>query len=411
MPRMHPPSHRTARHRRSLFLPVMAVVGVFAALSGAPAVAADTGFTAGTETLYVSSQFPISGDPQTQQQTAATRAVAPAAAAPALTPVGQPVNSWATVATLPGAVVHDVVFPTANVGYAAAELGQVWKTTDGGNTWIKILDRGFPYYFYGIDALSADRIVVSGFNNANFNAISAETDDGGKTWSPDQVFSTRGWADRIRFAGTAHGLALSLISLTGPNAAWDSTSSHTWEQNTPDPNGGWFGDQFTLLSDLHAYASGITFCASTTAGASWACRPSVDPVFDGPTEFVNDADGWVGGGEILPNVAGWLHRTTDGGQTWTDRVLTTPWPIRQIHFLNPNVGWATGGNVYSGVGGIDFTSDGGKTWVQDLNTGTEVGSCADHASGAGQTTVWCIGFTVGATGFTSSVYRTTVVTP
>ncbi|HZC51178.1 MAG TPA: hypothetical protein VE441_01585 [Mycobacterium sp.] len=392
----------------------MGATALLLGLSGAyPVLAvAGTGYVAGTETRYVSSQFPISGAAPVQQQMAATRAVDPAAAASAvLAPVGQPANTWATVATLTGAVVHDVVFPTAFVGYAAAELGQVWKTTDGGTTWIKILDRGFPYYFYGIDALSADRIVVSGFNDMNFHAIGAETDDGGKTWSPDQTFSSAGWADRIRFVGAAHGLALSLISLHGPNAAWRSTSSHTWEENILDPNGGWFGDQFTLLTNLHAYASGITFCASATAGASWACRPSIDEVFDGPTEFVNDTDGWVGGGEILPNVAGWLHRTTDGGQTWSDRVLNTPWPIRQIHFLTPKVGWATGGNVFSHVGGIYFTNDGGQTWVQDLDTGTEVGSCADHPSGAGQTTVWCIGFSVGATGFSSSVYRTTVVNP
>lgn len=62
----------------------------------------------------------------------------------ALTPVGHPTNTWTKLANLPGATVHDVAFASPTVGYAAAELGQIWKTTDGGNTWTEVLNRGFP---------------------------------------------------------------------------------------------------------------------------------------------------------------------------------------------------------------------------------------------------------------------------
>ena len=58
-------------------------------------------------------------------------------------------NSWRLQATLSG-VVTDLAFPSATVGYAAAELGRVWKTTDGGETWNSIMDLGFPYYWYGV---------------------------------------------------------------------------------------------------------------------------------------------------------------------------------------------------------------------------------------------------------------------
>ena len=52
-----------------------------------------------------------------------------------------------------------------SVGYAAAELGQVWKTTDGGEHWNRIMNLGFPYYWYGVYALDADNVVISGFDN------------------------------------------------------------------------------------------------------------------------------------------------------------------------------------------------------------------------------------------------------
>jgi photosystem II stability/assembly factor-like uncharacterized protein len=180
---------------------------------------------------------------------------------------------------------------------------------------------------------------------------------------------------------------------------------------TPDPNGGWFGYQFTLLKDQTAYASGINYCTSANIGATWTCGPPADSVYDGPTEFVSDKIGWTGGGEISPNVEGWLHRTTDGGASWSGRVLGTAWPIREIEFLNRKVGWATGGNIYSTVGGIYYSADGGKTWSQDLTTEDEIGSCAYQNIANGQTQIWCIGDAYNGNSFSSNVYSTTVTTP
>jgi len=121
--------------------------------------------------------------------------------------------------------------------------------------------------------------------------------------------------------------------------------------------------------------------------------------------------GRSGGGEISPNVEGWLHRTTDGGATWSGRVLDTPWPIRQIEFLNGKIGWAAGGDIYSGVGGITFSSDGGKKWTEDIDTGDEVDACDHRSLGNGQTQVWCIGMAYNGSTFSSNVYSTVVTTP
>ena len=42
-----------------------------------------------------------------------------------------PSNTWQLLSTVPGTIIHDISFPTAKIGYAAAELGLIWKTTDG----------------------------------------------------------------------------------------------------------------------------------------------------------------------------------------------------------------------------------------------------------------------------------------
>ena len=303
-------------------------------------------------------------------------------------------HAWKKQATLPGAVIHDISFPTTTVGFAAAELGQVWKTTDGGATWTEVMNANFPYYWYGIHAFSPTNVVVSGFNDSNFQGILRWSKDGGATWSSDVVLTTSGWLFRVRFANAKVGLVIDGLNLNAANAGhYTSDGGGTgtdWTAVVPDPSGGWFGNQFSLLPNSHARASGITYCSSTNDGATWTCGPPVDSVFDGPVFFASDTAGWVGGGEISPSVEGWVHRTTDGGNTWSARTLDGPWPIREIMFLDSNSGWAAGGNLYTGVGGIYYSSDGGQTWNVDVTTNAEMGACDSHHDSA-HYQIWCAG--------------------
>jgi photosystem II stability/assembly factor-like uncharacterized protein len=359
---------------------------------------------------YVSGHQRIIGKSQEQS------AVRPAGLSPrasAMTPAGKPANTWTKLANLPNAVVHDVTFVSPTEGYAAAELGQVWKTTDGGNHWTKILNRGFPDYYYGIYA-SGQTIMATGFDDNTLDGLLSASADGGSSWD-DTDLGHDMWAGRIRFAHPLkHGLIMNGqgLSSPAPNTAWTSRKGAHWQTDVPDPNGGWFGYQFTLLNHKSAFASGISYCKSGDAGATWNCAPPADSVFDGPTEFVTDKVGWTGGGEISPDVAGWVHRTTDGGTTWSDRVLNSPWPIRQITFLNRKIGWAAGGNVYSNAGGIYYSANGGNRWVLDADTGDEMGACDHQPIGDGsQTQVWCVGFQFNGSTFSSDVYSTIVDTP
>ena len=363
---------------------------------------------AATSSRYVSARIPFNGP---SMEIGAVRPAGLSPRAPERTPAGRPSNTWTKLANLPGATVHDVAFASPTVGYAAAELGQVWETTDGGMTWKEVLNRGFPYYYYGI-SVAGQKVVASGFDDNNSEAILSQSNDGGATWSADTILSTNAWGGRVRFTnGLKNGLAMSGEGYAVPNAAWWRIKPGKWAQVTPDPNGGWFGYQFTLLKDQTAYASGINYCKSADTGATWTCAPPADSVFDGPTEFVSDSVGWTGGGEISPQIEGWLHRTTDGGTTWSGRVLNSPWPIREIEFLDRKIGWAAGGDVYSNVGGIYFSSDGGRKWTLDTSTGDEVGSCAYQNLGTGQTQVWCIGDAYNNNSFSSNVYSTVVTTP
>jgi len=311
-------------------------------------------------------------------------------------------NPWKLEATLPGAVIHDISFLNAKVGYAAAEAGQVWKTTDGGAHWKEILNLSFPWYWYGVHAFNAKDVVISGIydSSTNFEGIIRWSHDGGATWTNDIVLTSTAFVQRIRFANRKDGLIMDLVDRATNSAQYTTDGGATaagWTNVVSNPDGGWFQLEFSLLPNLHARASGINYCDSTDAGAVWTCGPSIDSVFDGETFFVNDKVGWVSGGEISPKVEGWVHRTTDGGKTWSGRTLDDPWPIREIRFVTPNIGWAAGGNIYSKVGGMYFSRNGGKTWSLDVNTGAEMDACDSKPVGT-KFQVWCAGYNSSFTG-------------
>ena len=92
-----------------------------------------------------------------------------------------------------------------------------------------------------------------------------------------------------------------------------------------------------------------------------------------------------------------MHRTADGGKTWSGRTLDIGWPIREILFLTPKIGWAVGGNLYTGVGGMYFSTSGGQTWSLDADTGAEMSSCDSKHRGK-RVQVWCAGYNAALNG-------------
>ncbi len=365
----------------------------------------------GNPTHHVSGTVPIASS---QRELSAERGDARDAPVvqPSSTGLAAQGHTWQLLTTLPGVIIHDISFPTAKIGYAVGELGEVWKTTDGGNKWVQqVLSNAGNDYFYGVDALTAEKVVITGFYDSSSGSygVFRWTENGGSTWSSDMNPGPE-WLQQVRFVKKLDGIIMPLAAAgNSPTTAEYTTDGGAtlsdWNSAVANPSGAWFAPQFSLLNDLHARASGINFCTSLTGGSQWSCVPSVDSVFDGPVFFLNDKDGWVGGGEISPNVEGWMHVTTNGGKSWSDRTLDGPWPIRSVLFLNSKTGWAGGGNVYTNVGGIYFSTDGGNTWAVDVTTNSEMGSCAQRAISGGHHQLWCAGFNYNGS-FNSVIYST-----
>jgi uncharacterized repeat protein (TIGR03803 family) len=306
---------------------------------------------------------------------------------------------WTQLATWEGTLVNDLAFPTAEIGFAAGQLGQVWKTTDGGSHWTPVMSLGSPYYWHGIAALNTNDVVVSGHDDGGM-ALLRWSHDGGSTWGPIinlgpyQLF-------RVRFADSKNGLALD----DAGNAFSTTNGGETGSDWTRSETGADFlGIQFSLLPDfLLARAAGTKFCVSFVP-SPWLCGPPIDKPSDDAVFFVDLDHGWVGGGEAGPEKpTGWVQFTTDDAATWSGRTLSSPWPVQEIRFVDRQNGWAVGGNAEV-VGGIYSSKDGGQTWSLDFQNGYEMVSCAQATTQSGEVRVWCVGDTISG----SALYAQTV---
>jgi photosystem II stability/assembly factor-like uncharacterized protein len=276
--------------------------------------------------------------------------------------------------TVPGGVyLRAISMASAQVGFAAGELGKVLRTTDGGDTWQYVLNQGFPYYYYGCQAIDEQTVIVSGFQNQSGEGIIRWSEDGGQTWGPVVALPGPGgvkWLAHVEFIDPDRGIV---------EAAWAGGIHRTTNGGRTaddwtyvEPSGSWFLGTFTYLPDGRVWLAGIDIVNSPDHGVSWSQLPSTSAIFDGPIAILESNQGFVGGGTISPAVAGWVYETSDGGSSWSPSpVLTTPYPVRGLMLLDEDRAWAVGGNVFTNVGGIWGTTDGGETWALEQNTANE----------------------------------------
>ncbi|MBK9271598.1 MAG: hypothetical protein IPM48_08360 [Saprospiraceae bacterium] len=91
-------------------------------------------------------------------------------------------ESWFKVAGFPFSPpadwIRNIVFVNDQLGFACADIGRLYKTTDGGSKWIR-LESGTEEALMGLD-FANEKVGVA----VGFNGTIVMTDDGGDTWNP-----------------------------------------------------------------------------------------------------------------------------------------------------------------------------------------------------------------------------------
>ena len=239
------------------------------------------------------------------------------------------------------------VFGTANL-----------KTKDGGITW-KPLTISVPYGDYLATGvfLNAD----TGFYADAYNLY--KSTDGGNTWALKNKDTNTPVTTPITFYNASFGFyanGLTLYRTTNGGETWSASLT---------PLG--LGLRNICIADQNTvYTTGIgmPLYKTTDGGTTWTSTNFGSNQIILSIHFFDARNGLAGG------TSGLLLRTTDGGQTWTQ--LSTPMQldILNFQFVDKLHGYAyTAYDEGQGGAQIYETRDGGLNWTQILQPGNGYG--------------------------------------
>ncbi len=322
--------------------------------------------------------------------------------------------TWKTLSTPPPAIRYDdIFFVNPQVGWAIDpfdtiyytsgttldsifHIGRVYKTIDGGQTWIIQLDSSRNHFrsLAFVDSLHGWLFSFGVFpGDVGYDStLITETTDGGETW-----FTPKGNIEGDKPAGICgvrvvnKDVVYGVGRWNGPPYLLKTTNAgKTWK--SIDMSG-----YASMLIDCHFWTvdSGIVvggFDTNTTplilftsdGGEHWEVRYRGTDKFKEwcwKISFPSTNIGYVSVETF--DRQGYLLKTTDKGSTWQPITIPGSFNLEGVGFINDTVGWAGGWNAYAYV-----TTNGGETWragIVGMNVnrfhffGDSIGYCAGQS--------------------------------
>jgi hypothetical protein len=236
-------------------------------------------------------------------------------------------TNWSTVATLDSRAVYDIAFAPDGTAYAGTIDG-VWKSTDNGATFIATnLGIGLDDQVYEVDVDPSDPMrlwcgVADALGGQPVNVMLST--NGGTTWTnrtPPLASPTSCSTIAIDPANSMHVVA-GFRGFTGGGQVWGTTNGGTsWTNRSAGLPG-------TPVNDLeirgaNLYVAGGQLFGSQNFGFFFSPNDGVtwNPLHDGTWTNLVSQDIAIDPGDantILVATAGnGIHRTTNGGASWT----------------------------------------------------------------------------------------------
>ncbi len=295
-------------------------------------------------------------------------------------------------------VVEDVL--TASLAWVAvaptngAPPIQVFRTTDGGQTWpmslvqsdnvgkITFINAYDGWLLAGIEAAAGPKAVDV-----------FRTTDGGTTWTRVSTASPTSTSPGALPPGAAW------MTFLDASTGWATGSSpvsqfvwlyvthdggSTWHHQTLPPPAQVQGDLFTgpitffnsqdgvlptcfsagadIYTDIYVTHDGGTTWNSTSLLPFSRCAVVA---FGGVSDFIDSTHGWVLDNAFTPAATTTsLYMTSDGGAHWRKLLTSTNFhDIQALDFVSDTVGWVIGA-VTSEASFLLKTKDGGRTWTE-----------------------------------------------
>ena len=244
-----------------------------------------------------------------------------------------------------------VVESNPNLMYAASASGGVFKTVNGGITWVPVFDDQ-PVSTIGDVTVSQSEpdTVWVGTGESNNRQSSSwgngvyKSTDGGKTWTNMGLKDT-------------HHIGRIVIHPSNPNIVYVAAAGHLWGPN--EERG-----VFKTIDGGKTWTKALSINADTGVNDIAMDAMNPDTLYAGAYQRRRSAFGFNGGG---PGSA--LYRTTDGGATW--KKLTDGLPKTEtgriavdVYRRNSNIVYAL---IESAESGLYRSDDKGETWKKMSN--------------------------------------------
>ncbi|TAH39643.1 MAG: hypothetical protein EYC70_02315 [Planctomycetota bacterium] len=266
--------------------------------------------------------------------------------------------SWTPLATPPGTWTHSTFFLDRFHSWGAGEYGNIVATTDGWQTVTTQRQPGSGPRLWCISFADAQHGMVVGEGGG----LILYTADGGAHWVQR---SSGGGYEALGMDTT--DVAHAWIASRGSGVLRSADGGARWE-HVPVPGTSGYGamSDVDFLSDqMTGWAVGHDslfggdpglIAGSTDGGRSWTVQHLRQA--DSYVESVAALDGNTAvavGNQYFPPKGGFILRTSDGGQSWTD-IATGIAFLESVHFADATTGWASGGKIYKTVnGGLSWT--------------------------------------------------------
>jgi photosystem II stability/assembly factor-like uncharacterized protein len=288
-------------------------------------------------------------------------------------------GSWEVLPNAPVARSRhdDIYFVDAETGWLVNVPGQIWKTTDGGETWIQQLETAGAVNFRSVGF--ADHQVGWAGTVQTPGAVLFETRDGGTTWAditdrivgpkPSGICGISIVNDKVAFGvGAFFGDPKLIRTVDGGNVwgGFDLSSRiatlidvHFFDENVGLAVGGSGADFDGDAVILRTTNGGLTwqqvFRTTRQEGVTgeWGWKITFPTRTTGYVSVEYEVQSATRPAKVL--------KTEDAGLTWTEILIPGSLQrasLQGIGFVTPLIGWA------SGRGTTSLTVDGGQTWEQ-----------------------------------------------
>lgn len=288
----------------------------------------------------------------------------------------------------------DIFFVNESTGWTARSTSGIYKTTDGGNSWIQTLNQPGTH-FRSIGFASATRGWAGNLGPGSYDVnvtdtnVLYETFDGGLTWTNHPGFAEQGMrglcsmhildSQHIYGGGRVRGPAYFIKSVDG-GATWSVTNL-----TATGIMGGimdvYFKDQTNgfivgMSPDTFADSCLSTYygriARTTNGGLSWTAvaTTSIQCCYFWKMSWPTPQIGYV---SLQKNPTSSdsivFYKTIDGGVSWASNgvpvaaIGISSFYWQGIGFINANEGWAGGDSSTTLANTFLHTLNGGATWT------------------------------------------------